>query len=380
MTLSTQILEYTQSLSERGLLRQRLVSTQDKDLIRFDCNDYLSLLNDKRIAQAYEHGFRSYPSGSGGSIVLSGYHLMHQTLESAFAEFLGVDGCIVFSSGYAANLAVTGLLSVINAHCILDKEVHASIYDGLVLNKLNYTRFVHNDVENLAKKLEINSNNSVIVTEGIFSMSGQKAPLSSIKAIVAETQTPIIVDEAHSIGVLGKEGIGAVGFHQLSQVDVPLRIIPLGKAFAGQGAVVAGQERWIKALLQAGRSAIYSTAISPALCYGLLKTLDVVRIEEQRRTQLKHLIHFFQQQIAHSPLTFSYSDTAIQQLQLGCPHRALHFAKELKQVGFCCSAIRAPTVSTKYAGLRFVLNYKHTQEQISLLFERLNNLYETQPH
>ena len=161
-----------------------------------------------------------------------------------------------------------------------------------------------------------------------------------------------MVDEAHSFGVLGPQGKGAVCYHGLTQKDVPLRVIPLGKAFAAQGAIVAGKQEWIHALLQAGRSIIYSTAISPALSYGLLKTLDIVVNADDRRLKLRQLVELFREEIKRSPLQWIDSHTPIQQLQLGCPHLALHYAQELKKKGISCSAIRTPTVSIKSTGLR----------------------------
>jgi 8-amino-7-oxononanoate synthase len=375
MALSTHIQEYLGQIEQQGLLRGRRLT--DSDLVSFDSNDYLSLTDDKRIAQAYEYGYRHYGSGSGASMMLSGYHANHRAVEQAFAERLHVDECVLCSSGYVANLAVTGLLGAINAHSLIDKAVHASIYDGLVLANASYSRFLHNDLESLAKLLVPHRDHAVVITEGIFSMSGQAAPLSAMHQL---TQIPLIVDEAHSFGVLGDQGAGAAVLHQLTQTEVPLRIIPLGKALAAQGAIIAGQRDWIQALLQAGRSLIYSTAVSPALSYGLLKTLDIVSAADDRRLKLMRLIAYFKEQISSSPLSWSVSDSAIQQLHLGCPKRALYFAQELKRHGFSCSPIRRPTVNLKSTGLRIVLNYRHTPEHISSLINSIHTIYEHQSH
>ncbi len=371
MTISSKLRQYTENLERQGLLRRRILF--QTNLITFDSNDYLSLLGDRRIALAYEEGYRNYVSGSGASMLLSGYHPNHRALEQAFAELLEVDDCILFSSGYAANLALTSLLGVIGAYCFIDKGVHASVYDGLKLSQAQYTRFLHNDLDNLSSKLIQNINASIILTEGIFSMSGQIAPLARMSKL---SNVPLIVDEAHSFGVMGKEGRGSVSFHQLSQEQVPLRLISFGKAFAAQGAVIAGKQEWIDALIQSARSLIYSTAISPALSYGLLKTLDIIIAAEERRTQLAQLIVFFKEKILSSPLTWRESNTAIQQVQLGCPYRALNFTQELRKQGFSCSAIRTPTVSLKETGIRIVLNYNHNMEQINSLFKKLHHLYE----
>jgi 8-amino-7-oxononanoate synthase len=377
MSLTDTIIEYTKKLDQEGLLRVRKISeSMNSSLIHFDSNDYLSLSNDKRIAEAYRSGYAKYPSGSGASMLLSGYHPNHQAVERAFAELLGVDECILFSSGYAANLAITALLGSIKSHCFIDKSIHASVYDGLALSGVNYTRYRHNDMNDLALKLKSALPLSTLITEGIFSMSGQITPLLAISSLCISQHIELIVDEAHSFGVLGDQGRGAVSYHNLSQKEVPLRIIPFGKAYAAQGAIIAGNKEWIKALLQAGRSIIYSTATSPALSYGLLHTLEFIIDADDRRLHLAGLIALFKEQIKTSPLQWIDSSSPIQQLQLGCPHLALYYAQELIKRGISCSAIRTPTVNTKSTGLRIILNYRHQYEQINQLFLNLHALYE----
>lgn len=376
MPLSNKIRDYTSQLSQEGLLRNRVVTVENSSLIHFDSNDYLSLSRNKRISEGYQRGYALYPSGSGASMLLSGYHSNHRDVEEAFANLLSVDDCILFSSGYAANLAVTALLGKLKVHCFIDKEIHASIYDGLALSQVNYTRYLHNNLDDLNRKLTTNFENSALITEGIFSMSGQLAPLAELSSLCNMNESALIVDEAHSFGVLGSQGKGATAYHGLTQNEVPLRIIPLGKAYAAQGALVAGKAEWIYALLQAGRSIIYSTAVSPALSYGLLNTLDFVVNAEERRLKLTQLIALFRSYIKQSPLNWTDSISPIQQLQLGCPHLALYYARELKQYGFSCCAIRKPTVSIKASGLRVILNYNHTPEQIRELFDKLSVIYE----
>ncbi|MFI4919007.1 MAG: aminotransferase class I/II-fold pyridoxal phosphate-dependent enzyme [Legionellales bacterium] len=376
-TLHASIKAYTDRLTQQGLLRARKLSMPERsDLLCFDSNDYLSLTQEPRISEYYQEGFKSNPCGSGGSMLLNGYHATHHAVERAFAQWLHVDECLLFISGYAANLAVTGLLGQLKAHCFIDKGVHASIYDGLTLSQTPYVRYRHNNMDDLAAKLSLGSQSAALITEGIFSMSGQIAPLANIATLCSKNEVAFLVDEAHSLGIIGHEGRGAIAHHGLSQREVPLRVIPLGKAFAGQGAVVAGQSSWINALLQAGRSLTYSTAISPALSYGLLKTLDVVAAADDRRLKLMELIAHFRACIKDSPLIWTDSTTPIQQLQLGCPHKALAYVTELQKQGISCSAIRKPTVSTKASGLRVLLNYQHKPEQINQLFHRLHSIYE----
>lgn len=358
--------DYSTALLQQGLHRQRRVN--DEALINFSSNDYLSLTSDLRIKKAYQQGFEKYPTGSGGSMVVCGYHTVHQALEKAFATALKVDDCILFSSGYAANLSVTALLASCNSHILIDKNVHASIYDGLRLVNASYSRYLHNNTADLALKIKKSPANTVIMTESTFSMSGQCAPLGDI----AQLGHDVIVDEAHAFGILGEHGLGAVAQHQLTQTEIPLRVIPLGKAFGGSGAVVAGQGVWIDALLQIARAHTYSTAPSPAMAYGLLKTLDVVMAADERRAKLASLVQYFRAAVNRSPLKWRDSLSPIQQLHLGCPHRAMHVADKLREQSIVCLPMRSPTVSKQETGLRVILNYHHEPEQIDTLFECLH--------
>ncbi len=372
--LSHQLKQYATDLRQRDLYRQRIVSDTCDGVIHFSSNDYLSLTSHPQIKRAYQQGYECYPTGSGGSMVVCGYHSMHHTLERAFADALAVDDCILFSSGFAANLSVIGLLARFDTHLLIDKRVHASIYDGLTLSGASYSRYAHNNLADLALKIQKVPANTVLLTESIFSMSGQCAPLKDMARLGRDVLQGLLVDEAHAFGVLGEQGLGAVMLHQLTQEEVPLRIIPLGKAFAAGGAMVAGQQLWIDALLQSARPFIYSTAISPAVTYGLLETLGVMRAADDRRATLYELVHYFREAIACSPLTWRDSSSPIQQLQLGSPQRALQYADHLRSQSIVCLPMRQPTVSQQETGLRVILNYHHRPEHIDKLFECLHQL------
>lgn len=358
-------------LKAAGLYRQHsaLVATE---CINFSSNDYLSLLAEPTIQQAYQTGFSHYPAGSGSSMVVCGYHPIHQTLENTMATLLGVERCLLFSSGYAANLSVMNFLAQHEIPIVVDKAAHASIYDGLRLANATYQRYRHQDLTDLKAKLQQVATPSAIVTEGIFSMSGQIAPLAFIKQIAPEQA--LVVDEAHAFGIFGQSGLGAVAAAGLTEVEVPLRIIPFGKACAGWGAMVAGQGLWVEALLQAARSHIYSTAMSPAYAYGLLQTIEWIYHADDRRAKLWQLVSYFRQLIQQSTFQWRDSTTPIQQLQFGCPHRAQTVAAMLRESGIICLPMRQPTVSKQETGLRIMLNYQHQPEQLDYLFECLQRL------
>ncbi len=360
-----------QRRSQMGLLRQRQVMT-DSHLLQFSSNDYLSLAANTQIQNAFQSAFKNESIGSGGSMMVCGYHKAHQDLERAFAEALGVDGCVLFASGYTANLCVAALLQWLEPTVFIDKAIHASVYDGLALANLPIIRFFHNDLVDLTRKISrqaiqtATTTSSVIMTESIFSMSGQLAPLNELNQVAKCHYSTMLVDEAHAFGVMGKEGLGAVVDAGLTQEEVPLRVIPFGKALGAWGAVVAGHGVWIDALLQT-RPAVYSTAISPAYARGVLATLEMVRVSEDRRKKLKQLINYFRSAIQQSPLKWRDSHTPIQQLQLGCPHRARALTVSLKKQGILCMAMRQPTVPREETGLRVILNYHHQSEDIDRL-------------
>ena len=368
---SEKIAIYLAERKQKGLYRCRLLSNNALDYLDFSCNDYLSLADDPQVKKAYQEGFERFPVGSGGSMVLSGYHESHRLLEQTVAQALKVDDCLLFSSGYVANLSVTSLLVQFGLHVLIDKSVHASIYDGLELARGQYTRFLHNNLSDLQRKLVKFKASTAVFTEATFSMSGLHAPLFKMASLLNHQTTHLIVDEAHSFGICGPQGLGAVIAAGLTQDSVPLRMIPFGKAFCGSGAIVAGKAEWIDALLQATRQPVYSTAISPAFTYGLTAVFAILRHADERRAHLQTLIAYFRQLIHASPLQWRDSFSPIQQLQLGCPFMAQAYAEKLAQNQIRCFAIRQPTVSKPETGLRVILNYRHSMADIERLFQVL---------
>lgn len=362
---------------QKGLYRE-VPATIPEGALNFSSNDYLSLRDDKLIREAYAKGVLDFPAGSGGAMGAGGYQPIHARLEQAFAKALNVDWALLFTSGYAANLGLMNLLSRISCSVVCDKSIHASVYDGFNLFKTPFKRYLHNNLEDLQKKLQSKSEPQVVMTEGIFGMSGLMPDLETMSAICGYHSASLLVDEAHSFGVLGPHGMGAVAKAGLSQDAVPLRLITFGKALGAQGAVLAGEGSWIESLLQFARPNIYSTAMSPALAFGVLQSFEYLLTLDCRRQKLQELIQYFKQQSAVLPFTWRNSDSQIQQLQLGCPRKALDYAARLRQKGIYCLAARAPTVSKKESGLRVVLNYQHEAADIDNFFRQLMCIYETQ--
>ncbi len=330
--------------------------------LNFSSNDYLGLATLPDIQAAYQAGFKQFPAGSTGSMLVSGYHEAHEALEYAFTNALEVDAARLFPSGYAANLSIMQLLATLNIYALIDKQVHASIYDGLRLSGGNYTRYHNTPKPNIP--------DAIVLTEGIFSMRGNIPNLTSLAK-----NYPLIVDEAHSFGVLGPNGLGSVVAHALTQNEVPLRMIPFGKALGAVGAIVVGDKDWITALTQTARPFIYSTAMSPAMAYGLRHALHYLQAADTARQTLQQNISVFKQQIKNSPLTWTDTDSPIQQLKLGSPQLANQYSEYLVTHHILCMPMREPTVKRTETGLRIVLTHSHTSDNIHYLFEHLHQCH-----
>lgn len=360
-------------LSDPLLHRERIL--KQPTLCSFSSNDYLGLTQDPYVKKAFQTGFDLFPVGSGGSMVVSGYHDIHKELEQYTADILGVDDAVLFSSGYAANLAVMQCLKAKFPSIIMDKGMHASFYDG---QHPHMYRYAHQSIEALERLLERHPK-SIVLTESIFSMHGSKTNLEAIAERCRAYGTNMIVDEAHAFGILGPKGIGLVAMHGLSQELVPLRVIPLGKAIGFQGALVAGTREMIDSLIQHARSYIYSTGVSPALAYGILKTLQYMQGLDSVRDKLWENVAYFRKRVAGlvytnldpQQLEFRPSETPIQGLILGCPERALDLAAVLESQGLFCQPMRYPTVSHRDTGLRITLHALHQYEDIDRLLNTL---------
>lgn len=366
----------TQSLRECGLWRERTLVDGVPISRHFASNDYLGLSADARVRKAFADAFARLSPCSAGSLVVSGYHPEHKALEAAFSEALNVEDCLVFGAGYTANLALGRFLGRNGITLVMDKAIHASVYDGVSAAEGRFLRFRHVDADDMQAKVARAGENTAVMTESVFSMSGKTAPLALYAERLRGTGVPLVVDEAHAFGVLGPEGLGGVAAAGV-EAHVALRVIPFGKAFAAQGAVVAGEALYVQSLLQEARSCIYSTAMSPALAQGLCDVLPIVRAADELRARLDEIIHYFRACTRASPLSWADSTTAIQQLRLGCPHRALKLAGFLREKGFFCMAMREPTVTRVQTGLRVLLNSQHTPEAIDDFLKHIHVFHDT---
>lgn len=346
-----------------------LISIHGKKVINFCSNDYLGISSDPKIKQAYIKGVKKYGFGSGASPHVTGYTKEHHLCEMKFAEYLGRDQAILFNSGYHANIAVLSVLGKIYGKIISDKLCHASILDGIQLSKAKHYRFRHNDFSHL-KMLTQQYPESLVVTESVFSMEGSISSLSEIAEITSLNKAFLVVDNAHGIGVLEHTA--------LTQKAVPCLVTPLGKALGGFGAIVSGEKLVIDTLLQFSRTYMYSTALPPAICTGLLEALKIIQKEQWRRENLNHLIDDFTNKAIRYKLPLLSSDsTPIRCFLVGDSEIAHKIQLYLLKKGFGVSCLRPPSVPQNTARIRISLNCFHTTSQVNTLLEHLLDAYRT---
>ncbi|PIE37326.1 MAG: 8-amino-7-oxononanoate synthase [Gammaproteobacteria bacterium] len=341
----------------------------------FCSNDYLGLANHPEIKTAFQQGIAQWGVGAGAAHLLNGHRRPHAELEAALAEWLGQPRALLFSTGYMANLAIATALVGKGDSIIQDRLNHASMIDGAQLSAARLLRYQHADADSLQRQLAQASGNVLVMTDGVFSMEGDIAPLPALAAHCRARDALLMVDDAHGLGVLGdKCGAGSVAQAGLSAEDVPLVMGTLGKALGGFGAFVAGHEDVIDALMQFARSYIYTTASPPALACANLAALRLAQRDTWRREKLQALIGQFKAGAAQLGLALMPSDTPIQPIRIGDDGRCAQLGQALLSAGFHVAAVRAPTVPAGTARLRITLSAAHNDEDIEQLLSALQYL------
>jgi 8-amino-7-oxononanoate synthase len=351
---------------------QSITPTVDgQRLLSFCSNDYLGLANHPAIAQAMKEGIDQYGVGSGSSHLVSGHHREHELLEQELAAFTGREAALVFSSGYMANVGVMSALMSRRDTIVQDRLNHASLIDGALLSQAKMLRFRHNDMAHLRRQLGLAMGKKLVVSDGVFSMDGDCAPLLDVSRLCAEHAAWLLVDDAHGIGVLGPHGSGLVNAVGLTSADVPLLVGTLGKAFGTSGAFVAGDKTTIDYLLQTARPYIYTTATPPALAAATRMALTLVHGADAERAHLQTLIGHLRQGVRHLGYQLMPSATAIQPILVGANEAALQLSAQLRARGLLVTAIRPPTVPVNTARLRVTLSASHSLAQVDQLLNAL---------
>jgi 8-amino-7-oxononanoate synthase len=281
----------------------------------------------------------------------------------------------LFSTGYMANLGVISALMGRGDAVFEDRLNHASLLDGGLLSGARLQRYPHLDSVALADKLAASSTpRRMVVSDGVFSMDGDLAPLPALAEVCRQHQTLLMVDDAHGLGVLGEHGGGVLEHFGLDQTQVPILMGTLGKACGSFGAFVAGSEALIETLIQQARSYVYTTALPPALAEATRTSLRLIQQGDWRREKLRALIQGFRRGAQQLGLHLMSSDTPIQPLLVGDSARALALSEALLDQGFLVSAIRPPTVPEGSARLRITLSAAHSEAQVERLLTALESV------
>ncbi|HEY0287264.1 MAG TPA: 8-amino-7-oxononanoate synthase [Pseudomonas sp.] len=351
------------------------VVVDGQPLLAFCNNDYLGLANHPEVVAAWKAGAERWGVGGGASHLVIGHSTPHHALEEALADLTGRPRALLFSNGYMANLgAVTALVG--QGDTVLEDRLnHASLLDAGLLSGARFSRYLHNDPDSLSARLEKAVGDTLVVTDGVFSMDGDIADLPALAKVAKAKGAWLMVDDAHGFGPLGANGAGIVEHFGLSMDDVPVLIGTLGKSFGTAGAFVAGSEELIETLIQFARPYIYTTSQPPALACATLKSLQLLRTEHWRREHLSALIKQFRTGAEGLGLQLVDSFTPIQPILIGDSGRALRLSQLLRERGLMVTAIRPPTVPAGGARLRVTLSAAHTHAQVQLLLDALEQCY-----
>ena len=369
-----------EQLKRSQLIRERLVidSPQASELIvdgeqfiNFASNDYLGLAANHAAADALNEATQRYGFGSGASHLIVGHQLPHEALEQSFANFVERDAALSFSSGYMANIGILQSLAQKGDMILADKLNHASLIDGVRLSSANSLRYLHCDIEALEKRLSRSSQNTFVVTDSVFSMDGDIAPLDKIAALCEKYNAVLIVDDAHGFGVLGEKGRGAAEYFSLNQKQLPVLMSTLGKALGGYGAMVSGEKNIISYLTQTARSYIYTTAMPAPIAAANLQNLQKLQSDDSLLKNLHKNIENFKNQCKQNEISSSASETPIQPLIIGDNEKLLAIKTALQLRGILVGAIRPPTVPKNSARLRITITAAHSNEQIERLVSGL---------
>ena len=325
-----------------GSRQGRAIQVDGRELLNFCSNDYLGLAGDQRVATAVKSAVERWGVGAGASHLVCGHTEAHEELERTLAEFTGRPRALVYSSGYAANVGViNALLSVDDLVCE-DRLNHASLLDGGWISRARFAWYTHLDCDDLDRQLANDANRKLIVSDGTFSMDGDRCRLDELIAAARRRNAWIMIDDAHGMGVHGTGGVGLVDPGRYSVDDVQVLVGTFGKALGTSGAFVAGSEALIETLIQRSRNYIYTTAMPPALAVATLASLAIARAEAWRRDRLEALIERFRKGAARLGFTLPESASPIQPLIVGDPQAALDMSRDLEERGCLCTAIRRP--------------------------------------
>ena len=351
-------------------------SIKGRKLRNFASNDYLNLAHDRRVIEAARNVLESAGVGSGASAMVTGRTKWHAQLETRLAQFEGHPATVLFPTGYAANVGTIGSLIGSADVVFCDRLNHASLVDGCRLSEATFRVYRHDNLIRLERELSNSSEygRRLIVTDSIFSMDGDIAPLKELCDLADRYDATVLVDEAHATGVFGPRGRGVAEWLHVED-RVAVRIGTLGKAIGSLGGFVTGSKHLIDWLWQRARTQMYSTALPPSVCAAACAAVDIIEAEPERRQQLLELADTLRIELARSNILVAPNSVGpIVPVIIGDPDATLTAADMLEQQGFLVAAIRPPTVSAGTSRLRVTLNCAHTKNDVNQLLEALSQI------
>jgi 8-amino-7-oxononanoate synthase len=352
------------------------VRVDGRECLAFCSNDYLGLADHPRVVGAFREAAVAWGVGSGASHLVSGHCAEHRALEEELAAFVNRPRAVLFSNGYMANLAVASTLVGRGDTVFEDRLNHASLLDAGLATGARFVRYRHGDATALRAKFARApaAGARLVLTDGVFSMDGDVAPLTELATACRVVGADLMVDDAHGFGILGPDGGGTVAEAGLGLEDVPVLMCTLGKSAGTFGAFVAGSPTLIDALVQRARTYVYTTALPPALAAATREALRVMREEAWRREAVHAHVRAFRAGAAALGLTLLASRTPIQPLVLGAESTAVTAAAALLDAGILVPPIRPPTVPTGTSRLRFTFSAAHGPDDVTRLLETLASL------
>ncbi|MFH2035284.1 MAG: pyridoxal phosphate-dependent aminotransferase family protein [Candidatus Zixiibacteriota bacterium] len=344
-----------------------------KKMIMIGSNNYLGLVNDTRVKEAAADAARKYGSGCTGSRLLNGTLDLHIELEDKLAKYFKKEAALVFSTGFQTNLGTISSLVGKNDIIVIDRSDHASIVDACRLSYGKTYKFAHNDMDDLERVLTNLTNNSLrggilVVVDGVFSMEGDIINLPDLVKVCKKFGTRIMVDDAHSIGVLGEGGRGtAEHFGLIDQID--LQMGTFSKSFASLGGFILGDETTINYVKHFGRELIFSASIPPSNVAAVLKVLEIMQSEPERRENLMRNAHKMLREFKRLGFDTGTSETPVIPILIGEDLATFAFWKELFENGVFANAVITPAVAPGNGLIRTSYTATHTEEQLNRVLE-----------
>ena len=346
-----------------------------REYLSFCSNNYLGLANNPLVVKAVKDAVEKYGWGAGASRLVSGNMELHEALEDEISRFKGKEASIVFSTGYMANIGAISSFVSKGDLVICDKLNHASIIDGCRLSGADFRVYPHCDIEKLENILRKSAKYShkLIVTDTVFSMDGDLAPLPDIVRIASKYKAMVMVDEAHGTGVFGEKGSGVVEHFNLSK-KINIVMGTLSKAVGSMGGYVSGEAGLIDFLRNKARSFMYTTALPPAVCAASIAGIKLIQKDHSLRTSLWHNVRYLNEKLKLLDFNVISSESPIIPILIGDAKKAVNVSKFLHKEGILIPAIRPPTVPARSSRLRMTVMSTHTKEDMERLLDVLREV------